>query len=89
MKLSSGQSLIQELRSGTPLPIKRVRADRDKWSRVAAISPILEARRLLLPESSWWRDDFIAELISFPAGVHDDWFDALTSTCARASTSRK
>jgi predicted phage terminase large subunit-like protein len=75
---ASGQSLIQELRSGTPLPIKRVRVDRDKRSRVAAISPILEARRLLLPESSWWRDDFVTELISFPAGVHDDWVDALT-----------
>jgi len=75
---ASGQSLVQELRNGTPLPIKPVRVDRDKWSRVAAISPILEARRLLLPESSWWRDDFVAELISFPAGAHDDWVDALT-----------
>jgi len=75
---ASGQSLIQELRSGTSLPTKPVRVDRDKLSRVAAISPILEARRLLLPESAWWRDDFVAELISFPAGTHDDWVDAIT-----------
>ena len=75
---ASGQSLIQELRSGTSLPIKPVRVDRDKLSRVAAISPILEARRLLLPETAWWRDDFIAELTSFPAGTHDDWVDAIT-----------
>src|SRR5271154_2191737 len=32
----------------------------------AAITPTLEARRLLLPESAWWRDDFVAELTSFP-----------------------
>ncbi len=75
---ASGQSLIQELRSETSLPLKPVRVDRDKLSRVAAITPSLEARRLLLPESAWWRDDFIAELTSFPAGAHDDWVDSLS-----------
>ena len=75
---SSGQSLIQELRSATSSPIKPVRVDRDKLSRVSSITPILEARRVLLPESAWWRDDFIAELTAFPAGAHDDWLDALT-----------
>jgi len=38
---------------------------------------MLEARQLLLPETAWWREDFIAELTSFPAGAHDDWCDAL------------
>ena len=36
---SSGQSLIQELRSATSLPIKPVRVDRDKLSRVSSITP--------------------------------------------------
>lgn len=75
---ASGQSLIQELRSGTSLPLRPVRVDRDKLSRVAAITPTLEARRLLLPERAWWRDDFIAELTSFPAAAHDDWVDSLS-----------
>jgi terminase large subunit-like protein len=79
---ASGQSLIQELRSGTSLPLRPVRVDRDKLSRVAAITPTLEARRLLLPESAWWRDDFIAELTSFPAGAHDDWVDATSQALA-------
>jgi predicted phage terminase large subunit-like protein len=74
---ASGQSLIQELRSGTRLPIKAIKPDRDKYERVTAITPVLEARRLLLPEAAWWREDFIAELTSFPAGAHDDWCDAL------------
>ena len=73
----SGQSLIQELRAGTALPIKPIKPDRDKYERVAAVTPILEARRLLLPEAAWWREDFISELTSFPAGAHDDWCDAL------------
>lgn len=75
---ASGQSLIQELRSGTSLPLKPIKVDRDKQSRVAATTPMLEARRLLLPESAWWRDDFVAELIAFPAGAHDDWVDAIS-----------
>ena len=74
---ASGQSLIQELRSGTTLPVKPIKPDRDKYERVTAITPVLEARRLLLPEAAWWRGDFIAELTSFPAGAHDDWCDAL------------
>jgi hypothetical protein len=45
---------------------------------MAAIAPMLEARKLLLPETAWWRNDFIAELTSFPAGAHDDWCDALS-----------
>ncbi len=74
---ASGQSLIQELRSGTNLPLKPIRPDRDKLERMAAVTPVLEARRVLLPETAWWRADLISELISFPAGAHDDWCDAL------------
>jgi predicted phage terminase large subunit-like protein len=74
---ASGQSLIQELRAGTMLPLKPIKPDRDKYSRVAAVCPTLEARRLILPEVAWWREDFIAELTAFPAGAHDDWVDAV------------
>jgi predicted phage terminase large subunit-like protein len=74
---ASGQSLIQELGAGTALPVKAVKPDRDKFSRVAAVCPTFEARRLILPEVAWWRADFIAELTSFPNGAHDDWVDAV------------
>ena len=73
---ASGQSLIQELRAETTLPLKPIKPDRDKYSHVAAVCLVLEARRLILPEVAWWRDDFIAELTAFPAGAHDDWVDA-------------
>jgi predicted phage terminase large subunit-like protein len=74
---ASGQSLIQELRAGTILPVKAIKPDSDKFSRVAAVCPILEARNLILPREAWWRADLIAELLSFPAGAFDDWVDAL------------
>jgi predicted phage terminase large subunit-like protein len=73
---ASGQSLLQELRAGTTLPLKPIKPDHDKYQRVAAITPVLEARLVLLPETAWWREDFITELTSFPAGAHDDWCDA-------------
>ncbi len=74
---ASGQSLIQELGVQTRLPLKPIKPDRDKFSRVSAVCPILEAHRLILPEFSSWREAFIAELTSFPNGAFDDWVDAL------------
>jgi predicted phage terminase large subunit-like protein len=74
---ASGQSLIQELSVQTGLPLKPIKPDRDKFTRVAAICPILEAHRLILPENAGWREAFIAELTSFPGGAFDDWVDAL------------
>jgi len=50
---ASGQSLVQELRVGTTLPLKPIKVDSDKRSRVAAVCPMLEARLLILPEDAW------------------------------------
>jgi len=74
---ASGQSIIQELCSETSLPVKPVRADRDKVSRATAVEPAVEAGLLRLPLSAPWLTDFVAELISFPGGAHDDQTDAL------------
>jgi len=74
---ASGQSIIQELRSETSLPVKPVRADRDKVSRATAVEPAVEGGLLRLPVSAPWLTDFVAELNSFPGGAHDDQTDAL------------
>ena len=75
---SSGQSVIQELRSISHLPIKPVTADSDKVARVKSISGQVEGGRVLLPAEAPWVEDFIAECAEFPAGRHDDQVDALT-----------
>jgi predicted phage terminase large subunit-like protein len=72
---ASGQSLIQELRSST-LPIKPVKSDRDKQSRAQAITPIIEAGKVFLPENAPWLPDFLEEMASFPNGLHDDIVDS-------------
>ena len=73
---ASGQSLIQELKSSTRLPIIPVKSDSDKQSRAQAITPIIEAGKVFLPENAPWVQDFLDEMSSFPNGLHDDIVDS-------------
>jgi predicted phage terminase large subunit-like protein len=75
---ASGQSAIQELRCETALPILAVKVDRDKISRAQAVTPLIEAGRVFLPETAPWLDGFMDELAAFPMGVHDDAVDSMT-----------
>lgn len=73
---ASGQSLIQELNSSTLLPIIAVKPDADKQSRAQAITPMIEAGKIFLPENERWVQDFLDEMSSFPNGTHDDIVDS-------------
>jgi predicted phage terminase large subunit-like protein len=75
---ASGQSIIQELRHNNNLPIKPVKVDSDKLARAQAITPLIEAGKVLLPESAPWLSDFLDELFAFPTGSHSDIVDSLT-----------
>ena len=75
---ASGQSLIQELRHSTRLPIIAVKVDSDKLARAQSVTPLIEAGRVFLPESAPWLNDCVDELAAFPKGVHDDCVDSVT-----------
>ncbi len=75
---ASGQSLIQDLRAETTLPIIAQNPVQDKLSRLASVSPMIEAGKLKLPRHEHWYAGFEAELLSFPRGKHDDQVDALS-----------
>jgi predicted phage terminase large subunit-like protein len=76
---ASGQSLLQELRGSTSLPLKPIKVDRDKVSRAEACTGMLEAGRVYVPEgNAKWVADFLDELSGFPAAAHDDQVDACT-----------
>lgn len=75
---ASGQSLIQELRHSTRLPIIAVKVDSDKLARAQSITPLVEAGRVFLPETAPWLNDFMDELAAFPRGTHDDCVDSVT-----------
>lgn len=69
---ASGQSLIQELKQSTKIPIHPVKVDRDKVSRANAITPLCESGRVFLPENAPWVAEYIDQMSVFPAGAHDE-----------------
>jgi predicted phage terminase large subunit-like protein len=75
---ASGQSLIQELKRETRLPIIPVKVDKDKSIRAYAVTPLIEAGRVFLPEYAQWLHDYVEELSAFPNGEHDDQVDSTT-----------
>jgi len=77
---ASGQSLIQELRAGTTLPVRPIRVDKDKLARAHSVTPLVEAGRVWIPspETALWANDFLGELYVFPAGQYDDRVDSTT-----------
>lgn len=41
------------------------------------MQPVVEAGKVMLPQGAGWVAGFLAELLAFPAGEHDDRVDAL------------
>ncbi len=73
---ASGQSLVQELRRGSNIPLKAVSVvDGDKVVRASLVSPLVEAGRVLLPESAPWLADFLEEHTLFPNASYADQVD--------------
>lgn len=75
---ASGQSLIQELKRDTKLPILPVKVDTDKVTRAYAATPLVESGRVFLPKGVPWLPAYLASLSSFPNGSHDDDVDSTT-----------
>ncbi len=75
---ASGQSLIQELKAATRLPVLPAKVDSDKVSRAQAVTPLIEAGKVFLPAGAAWLNDYLDELATFPNGAHDDQVDSTT-----------
>ena len=74
----SGQSLLQDLRRETALPVIACKANEDKAARLIRVTPMMEAGLVLLPEYAPWLAAFEAELFGFPTVAHDDQVDAFS-----------
>ena len=75
---ASGQQLLQDMRRESALPVIAVNPKHDKVTRFAAVSAMIEAGRVMLPEQAGRLADFEGEVFSFPNGSNDDQVDALT-----------
>lgn len=75
---ASGQSLIQEMRRDTKIPVIAIKVDQDKMARVNSVSPLFESGRVFIPEQAEWVVDYMDELVRFPTAPHDDQMDMTT-----------
>jgi len=74
---ASGQSLIQELRANSGVPVIPWKpGSADKYQRAASVTPLIEGGRVFVPEEADWLDDWINELSAFPSSKNDDQVDS-------------
>jgi predicted phage terminase large subunit-like protein len=96
---SSGQSLIQELRSTTSLPIIAIEPEGNKVFRATDVSTMVEAGLVHLPmagslitdhkgrmTNTPWLLDFESEFFGFPLTTNDDQVDSTTQYLKWART---
>ena len=76
---ANGPAVMDALR-GEVSGLIPVEPDGSKIARAYAVTPLWAAGNVFLPpvEHYPWLRDFIDELVSFPAGAHDDQVDAMT-----------
>ena len=73
---ASGQSLIQDARRETQLPIIAIQPKGDKVIRASGVSAMVEAGKVFLPQQAAWLTDYEMELMTFPTAPHDDAVDS-------------
>ena len=78
---ANGPAVISLLKAKIPGLIA-VNPQGGKFSRAAAISPLIEAGNVYLPERSSWASALIEEAAAFPNAAHDDQVDALSQGLA-------
>lgn len=73
---STGQSLIQELREETSVPVVPIEPEGDKITRMVVESSAYESGWVLHPEHANWLPDFESELAGFPFAPAADQVDS-------------
>ena len=74
---ASGKSIVQTLQKETGLNVREDKPpSKDKVARVSDISASLESGRVSLLRGKW-NEEFLQQLVKFPAAKHDDMVDCL------------
>lgn len=81
---ANGPGIIKTLKGKIP-GIYAVNPEGSKTERAHAITWIIESGNVWLPhpDEAPWVEEFLAELLAFPDGKHDDQVDALTQLISR------
>jgi len=73
---ASGQSLIQDLKQKTKIPIIKIKPEGNKEIRMGAASPSMEGGRVWIPDRAPWLPDWESQMYRFPFDKHDDMADS-------------
>lgn len=79
---ANGTAIIQMLRDEV-FGIVAVQPDASKEARVNAISYIIEAGNVYIPNDRDWTFEFVEQCAKFPNDVHDDMVDSMSQCLAR------
>ena len=71
------------------LPVRELKADRDKVSRAMPLSARMEQGQVYFLENALWFDDLEREMLQFPEGEHDDQVDSLAYAILETQAGRK
>ena len=82
-------AFVQIARQQTALPIRELRADKDKLSRALPLSAKMEAGQVYFPKYAEWYLELEKELLQFPAGEHDDQVDSLAYAILQVERKRE
>jgi predicted phage terminase large subunit-like protein len=76
---ANGPAVLDALRDEVPGLIP-VEPDGSKVARAYAVTALWASGNVYIPEDgqAMWAQDFLEELVSFPAGAHDDQVDTMT-----------
>lgn len=75
---SSGQSLIQDLRAYTKLPVIAIEPNGNKVFRASEVSAMVESGLMRLPARAPWLADFEGEFFGFPLSTTFDQVDSVS-----------
>ena len=73
---ASGQSLLQEIKNNTSMPVIAINPVGDKLTRAVASTAMIEGGRIHLPINASWLSDYEHQLCTFPNAKNDDMVDA-------------
>jgi predicted phage terminase large subunit-like protein len=85
---ANGSAIISELQ-GQVLGILAVNPEGGKEARAAAVTPLVEAGQVFLPEGAPWVREFVGECALFPRGKNDDQVDMMSQALIHLVTSRE
>lgn len=81
----SGIGLLQDLRNDAFYKAKAVKPKGDKILRMQAQTGAIEAGQVFVPTSAPWLDDYLHELMMFPASKYDDQVDSTSQALDQAN----